>query len=178
MRGWISLTVFLYGVFAVLAVLEELFYAWWDVPEESMLPFMAAGAVVIAPLGLVRILKGRQLVRFQAGTKWGEAHPVYAAGIAAAPLLVLSLFPALLGEERWAEALAWSLGGSGGLFLMLLGMGNIGRWIQLREARKRGIPPADYKLGKLARGVGFTLAALLGLFFAVVLAVELSDVLS
>jgi hypothetical protein len=176
-RSWIGLSVVLYGFFAAVSVLEELFYAWWEVPEESMLPFMAAGAVLIAPLGLVRILKRGHPPRFQAGTTWGEAHPVYAAGIIAAPLLVLSLLPALFGEESWAEGVAWSLGGSGGVFLWLLAIFYLERWIRRREAGKRGIQPAEYRPGRLARGVGLGFAVLLGLFYAIGFAVELSDVL-
>ncbi len=54
MRGVLAVAIFLYAFFGALLAVEAAFAAWWDTPDESMLPLMAAGATLLAPVLVLR----------------------------------------------------------------------------------------------------------------------------
>ena len=177
MRLWIALVALLYATFAVVSRIERVFYRWWGVPEESLLPLMAAAAVVVVPVLLLQAINPGLRSKFKRDDPWAEDHPVKAAAIFAAPTIGLAFVPPVHGSESWAESATWAVGGSGAVFAVLVILFAATKAVRAREARKRNIEPADYKPGRLARGVVTALAVLLGLYLAIGFTIELSDVL-
>ena len=175
MRSYIGFVAYLFAFFGALLALEALFAAWWDLPEESMLPFFAAAGTLLAPLLILR--RGKPPL-FRDGMEWSRERVVASSAALAAALLVFSLVWGLIVRERWTENLGWSVGGAAAAFAGLLVVGYIERYVREREACKRGVAPGDYKPGKLARRVGLTLAVILGVYIALGFLVELTDALS
>jgi hypothetical protein len=175
MRSYLGFVGFLFGFFAVMLVLEALLAAWWDLPAESMLPFTAAGALLVAPLVILRL---RRPPLLQDGTKWSREHIVASSAVLGAAMLLFLLVWGLIVRERWTENFGWSAGGAAAVFLFMLVIGYVERSVRQHEARKRGIAPDDYRPGKRARRLLWTLAFILGVFVVLDFLVELTDALS
>jgi hypothetical protein len=134
-----------------------------------------AGAVLLPPLLILR--RGKPPL-FQEGMEWSRDHIVAASAALASGLLLFALVWGLVVRERWTENLASSAGVAGSMFVVLLAIGYVARFVRMREARKRGIAPDEYKPGKLARRAGWTLAVILGVYVTLGFLVELTDALS
>ena len=170
------MALYLLAFFAVLFAIEAAFAAWWDLPDDSLLPLFAAGAVVVLPVLLLRAVRRSPAPRFEPGGNWAREHVIASSAVLATATFVFVFLWGVLVRQQWDANLAWSAGGAGAVFVAMVVVGYVERAIRDREARKRGIRPENYKPGRLARRLGWTLAGLLAAYLAIGLAIELSDV--
>jgi hypothetical protein len=171
------MVLYLLVFFAMLVTVEAVFAAWWDLPDESFLALFAAGAVVVLPVLLLRAARRSPEPRFEAGIRWATEHVIASSAVLAIALFSFVFVWGVVVREPWGENLAWSAGGAAALLAAMVVFGYTERAIRRREARKRGIAPEDYKPGKVARRLGWTLAGIAAVYLALGLAIELSDAL-
>ena len=152
------------------------FAAWWDLADDSLLPLFAAGAVVVLPVLLLRAGRRSPAALFDSCGNWAREHVIASSAVLATAVFVFVFLWGVFVRQQSDADLAWSAGGAGGVFVTMVVLGYVERAIRDREARKRGIPPEDYKPGRLARRLGWTLAGLLAAYLAIGLAIELYDV--
>jgi hypothetical protein len=171
------MALYFMGVFALLLVIEAAFAAWWDIPDDSLLPLFGAGAVLFLPLVLLRAARRDPRPRFEAGHKWADEHVIASSAVLAVALLLFLLVWGVVVREPWGENLASSAGAAAAVFGAMVAFSYAEEAIRRREARKRGIAPEEYEPGKLARRLGWTLACILAAYLALGFAIELSDAL-
>lgn len=170
MKGHIAFVGYLLACFGAIIALEAVFAAWWEIdPDADPLPYMAAGAVVI---GCVFLLRHR--IRSFRGfdMRWSRDHVIASSGVFASAFFAFLVVWGVLVREPWRDNVLWSAGGAAAVFAALVLIGYAER-IVAREARKRGIVIEDYKPGRIARALVWAFAGAWALFLLLGLLIEL-----
>jgi hypothetical protein len=171
-RNYLRFLGFLFGVFGAILVLGGLFSAWWDISEDSMLPLLAAIAVLYPPL----LFFGKRMRRpFSQGTEWAGEHVLQGSLALGLSMFVFLFVWGLIERTAWLENLAWSAVAAAGVFVVVALTSSVQRRVRTRrtrKARKLGVEPTDYKPGKRVRRIGLVVFIL---SYVLLFVSELSD---
>ena len=134
MRSYVALSASVFGFLAGVLAVQAILAAWWDLREESILPWLAAAAVVA--VAVLALRRGRP-APFPEATAWARERIVASSAVLAVGLLLVSLAAGIVAREPWEESLAGGAGGSAAVFAVLLALGYGDRAVRRRRARRR-----------------------------------------
>jgi len=145
--------------------------AIWTFPEDSLLPLMIGLGILML---VVHPFRPRDPVRLD----YLDEEPLVACLILGAMMAVFLFLLGVVFGEPLARNAATSVGAGAGIAGGCAVIFGAGRLIERRLARSRGVPVGEfrYRPGRIARPLLVVAGALLVLFFALAIAVEIADV--